>query len=565
MQRQRNVSQSPLIPGRIGDTSQKGNWSCFRNELHNGKTLVALNLSAYTDLVTGMQSTKGERTSTQHLEFDFVTTKRPAPPGLACQVPTVSVKRLFSVLETCGLLRSEDRVPALRYLHRCRIDCNASTLANGVAVFETSERRAVQIKQASTMFYANLAIREAALEQAVGEEVVRVDYTVPEEVAPAPAPAPQPRSERDKDKGEEGDKGQGQGQGPRRRGASMRGSMCMPTPAGGGPVRQGSKRLRRNSLLTLADVAGASGSASGSAETSVCVSVDVVGPNGVPAAVSAAEVVRRLLFPPIHAAAAAAAAARAAPVAGDGSSAAVPSCAGSTAKCVPTIVPFASAGPTPLPSPSSSPTPPYGSDLDDQLPHLASARPYPTTASRAQGTATTPKRPRRPSLERAEDSRPVVLTAATIATAAATAAAAVSAIATATAAPGKTKCKTEKEFAAELRLMLQHSRVPLAAKAARVLAYLDDKLSHIWLKVPPTCQLSFQDAFLTVLAFCRAPPTPTAFPVRPASHLLFNISLLSPFAPSSSFSPFHHITSLLAPLHRISHLASRRRGNSAWS
>lgn len=63
------MEQYPLSPigepGRVGDTSQKGNWSCFRNETLNFKTPFIVTIEA--DIPK-----KGV------LEFDFMSSRRPS-------------------------------------------------------------------------------------------------------------------------------------------------------------------------------------------------------------------------------------------------------------------------------------------------------------------------------------------------------------------------------------------------------------------------------------------------------------------------------------------------------
>lgn len=84
--------------GRMGDTSQKGNWSCFRNGYLNSSKAVNITVASFHEIPKIGQ-----------LEFDFVAFKRPLPE-IASAFRPVSNKRLFSVLEECSLMVPEERV-----------------------------------------------------------------------------------------------------------------------------------------------------------------------------------------------------------------------------------------------------------------------------------------------------------------------------------------------------------------------------------------------------------------------------------------------------------------------
>ena len=94
--------------GRVGDTSQRGNWSCFRNETLNHKT-------PYPLTVKSVIPKRGI------LEFDFMSTSRPPKDK---KLVAVTTNRLFGVLERCKLMIPSDRHEALRYLNKCREDGN---------------------------------------------------------------------------------------------------------------------------------------------------------------------------------------------------------------------------------------------------------------------------------------------------------------------------------------------------------------------------------------------------------------------------------------------------------
>ena len=102
--------------GRIGDTSQKGNWSCFRNEILNHR--ISLPITVKTEIPK-----RGI------LEFDFLSSARPPLGGK--KINCVNSRRLFGVLERCKLMAASDRSEAVRYLNKCRDDCNRVVKGTG--------------------------------------------------------------------------------------------------------------------------------------------------------------------------------------------------------------------------------------------------------------------------------------------------------------------------------------------------------------------------------------------------------------------------------------------------
>ena len=59
------------------------------------------------------------------LEFDFMSYNRPnLRPNSKEMVNKLNSKRLFGVLEKCNLMNKFDQLEALKYLNKCREDCN---------------------------------------------------------------------------------------------------------------------------------------------------------------------------------------------------------------------------------------------------------------------------------------------------------------------------------------------------------------------------------------------------------------------------------------------------------
>jgi hypothetical protein len=74
----------------LGDTSQYGNWSSFRNVRRDGKLVPALQHEQFSPIPkTGI------------LEFDFVDTNR---PNHEVDKPIEDLK-LLQILRSCGLVR----------------------------------------------------------------------------------------------------------------------------------------------------------------------------------------------------------------------------------------------------------------------------------------------------------------------------------------------------------------------------------------------------------------------------------------------------------------------------
>ena len=64
------------------------------------------------------------------LEFDFMSYQRPDQKNEKNLINKLSGKRLFSVLEKCNMMSQADRSEALKYLHKCREDCNRIVKVN---------------------------------------------------------------------------------------------------------------------------------------------------------------------------------------------------------------------------------------------------------------------------------------------------------------------------------------------------------------------------------------------------------------------------------------------------
>ena len=197
-----HASKSPLGYGRVGDTSQYGNWSCFRNELLDGqpyhitfenfqllpkKGILEFDfvgfrkIPAPTEVMTlelaQMREEQGRTTTRSKIGQGGLGQGNISEKAMEERRHTIKIRRLFSVLSTCQLMITEDdRVEALEYTNKCREDCNLTCKGSGITITTVSEQRAAAIRQHEDAFYSHLKQRHAQVWQAKKEEMNKVDY-----------------------------------------------------------------------------------------------------------------------------------------------------------------------------------------------------------------------------------------------------------------------------------------------------------------------------------------------------------------------------------------------------
>lgn len=143
--------------GMVGDCSQKGNWTGFRNESFKGKPIA----------ITSAFASPMPRTG--RLEFDFVSERRPASDDFI-----LSDVRVTNMLTKCFLLRTADRMEALRMLAKSKA-ASAKTLAgDGTTVYETPKEKAEEIGLHQYNFYENILLRHEQIDKARHNEMVTV-------------------------------------------------------------------------------------------------------------------------------------------------------------------------------------------------------------------------------------------------------------------------------------------------------------------------------------------------------------------------------------------------------
>eukprot|EP00602_Paraphysomonas_sp_CaronLab_P006637 CAMPEP_0185035188 /NCGR_PEP_ID=MMETSP1103-20130426/26101_1 /TAXON_ID=36769 /ORGANISM="Paraphysomonas bandaiensis, Strain Caron Lab Isolate" /LENGTH=481 /DNA_ID=CAMNT_0027572155 /DNA_START=113 /DNA_END=1558 /DNA_ORIENTATION=- len=132
---------SKLGIGKIGDVSQKRNWTCFRNERFNGKP-TEITITSFTPIPMSGK-----------LEFDF--------SGIILQRPSseqtlLSDVKCSKVLCNLCLRNKEDIEENMNYLTTLHEEALASNEGDGNTVFEPTQDRAELAGRTSYLFQANL-------------------------------------------------------------------------------------------------------------------------------------------------------------------------------------------------------------------------------------------------------------------------------------------------------------------------------------------------------------------------------------------------------------------------
>ena len=148
-------SKSMLGYGYLGDCSQSGNWSCFRNITLNGK-LFALS-------TTSIPPRSGK------LEFDFVSQRRCGPDDFK-----LSDVRVVNTLISYFLLRADERERALERLETSKKQSNRTLKGDAKTVYERPMRVAKEISLLCEDFYNNLNCRAEQVEESKQKEAVKV-------------------------------------------------------------------------------------------------------------------------------------------------------------------------------------------------------------------------------------------------------------------------------------------------------------------------------------------------------------------------------------------------------
>lgn len=129
----------PLGLGIIGDYSQKGNWSNFRNELHNGKPVV----------VDANFATPLPRSG--KLEFDFSGTVRPSKDDLIA-----TDIRVIKCLLNHYLIEENETLATSKYLKKMANATLKTLDCDGMTLNKCELSKALKISEHMNVFYENL-------------------------------------------------------------------------------------------------------------------------------------------------------------------------------------------------------------------------------------------------------------------------------------------------------------------------------------------------------------------------------------------------------------------------
>jgi len=144
------ASKSPLGYGLLGDTSQKGNWSSFRNELYDGRPMVV-----DEEFIAGLPAYGT-------VEFDFSGEERFREGDVVTKDFAVA-----NMLIHVGLIRAADLDSTMASLREMRLEGNVCSASNcGKTIYERSWADALEIARHSCAFYENLVTRPDYMDRA---------------------------------------------------------------------------------------------------------------------------------------------------------------------------------------------------------------------------------------------------------------------------------------------------------------------------------------------------------------------------------------------------------------
>jgi Ran GTPase-activating protein (RanGAP) involved in mRNA processing and transport len=158
-QYQRSKKRSTLGYGRLGDTSQKANYSCFRNEMLSRRPV-----DVTTDFASPLPRCG-------KLEFDFVSQKHYNPDFFIIN----DVRFTNLLLKTCQL-RKQDRTKVLKALYHMKRACNRTINGNAKRIYEIPKEKAIEIGFFQEEFYAKITERMEQIEKYRTKEGVKTAW-----------------------------------------------------------------------------------------------------------------------------------------------------------------------------------------------------------------------------------------------------------------------------------------------------------------------------------------------------------------------------------------------------
>lgn len=144
---------SKLGPGRVGDYSQHGNWSSFRNEMYNGNPITLTPAFAQPIPTMGV------------LHFDFVSDVRPKRDAIA-----LSDLRVVKVLLNHFLLKPRDAPVAMKKLRWLEERLDQTLSCSGDTFYECPMNEAKAISEHMEVFYGSIMFRDRHLQECLEKE-----------------------------------------------------------------------------------------------------------------------------------------------------------------------------------------------------------------------------------------------------------------------------------------------------------------------------------------------------------------------------------------------------------
>ena len=159
----RRQGTSPFAPGQVGDTSQCGNWTSFRNEFFNNKRFAV-----QPDRFRPMPK-NGK------LQFDYSNVARPVVHE---DLIILSDKRLIKILQNIFLVKEDDAPFYLKKLGIWRRHLKIASTGKGhmLEAYQYSKEKGVAIGKACNEFYTRLDDRNKDYSEGFKRENVTVDY-----------------------------------------------------------------------------------------------------------------------------------------------------------------------------------------------------------------------------------------------------------------------------------------------------------------------------------------------------------------------------------------------------
>lgn len=146
------------LDGKLGDTSQHGNWTCFRNEMLNNEPFQITSAAFMPMKTSGI------------LEFDYSSIDRPPMEALP-----INDFRLCRILHHITLLPKDDLYKALSILGELKEITSHAELHFAHVIYEGTMSKARTIGLQQDEFYNCLSTRGEELKVALKKEIVTTD------------------------------------------------------------------------------------------------------------------------------------------------------------------------------------------------------------------------------------------------------------------------------------------------------------------------------------------------------------------------------------------------------